>query len=324
MAHRSRLTTALRRLGGAGLALWLVASVAFFVVRLAPGDPARSFDPAVPQSQAETLRKLYGLDRPLTAQYAAWLSGLLRGDLGWSFDHRRPVAQVIATALPPTLGLAVLALGLQYGFALTMATWVARRRIRLRRSIDAVALLLYTLPTFWLGLLALRWLGHGHGRGLFPTHGAASPDTLDGLAHYVDVLHHAALPALVLALANVGLVYRLSESALRLALAAPYAVAARARGLSESRILWWHALRNASAAPVTRLGLDLPLLLSGSLVIEVLFSRPGLGRVAHQAYLARDLPVLAVSATAAGALVVLGSLLADALHGLLDPRVARG
>lgn len=321
MARRSRLTRALGRLAGAVLALWLVASVAFFVVRLAPGDPARSLDPAVPVSQAEIVRKLYGLDQPLTAQYAAWLSGLLRGDLGWSFDHRRPVAEVVGTALPPTLGLAALALALQYGFALTVAAWVARRRAPLRRAIDTAALFLYTLPTFWLGLLALRWLGHG--QGLFPTHGAGSPIALDGLALLADRLHYAALPALVLALANVGLVYRLSESALRRALAAPYAVAARARGLSESRVVWRHALRNAVAAPVHRLGLDLPLLLSGSLVIEVLFSRPGLGRVAHQAFLARDLPVLAVSATAAGALVVLGSLLADALHGLVDPRVER-
>jgi peptide/nickel transport system permease protein len=323
MADGGRLRRAARQILGAAVALWLVASLTFFAVRLAPGDPARSTDPTVSGADsarhAEAVRKLYGLDRPLASQYVNWLGGLLEADLGWSFHYRRPVADVIGTALPPTLGLAGLALALQYGGALVLAVVAAGSRSRIRSASDLLATLLYAVPSFWLGLLALRWPGHAW--DWFPTHGARSAGPRELLAQFADAAHHAALPALVLALANFGLVYRLSASALRDSLSSPYVLAARARGVSELRLLWVHALRNAGTAAIHRLGLDLPVLLSGSLVLEVLFSRPGLGRVAHQAFLARDFPLLAAGATAAGALVITGSVIADVLQRMVDPRV---
>ncbi len=319
MAARSRLTWLVRRGLGAVAALWLIATLSFFSLRLAPGDPARTADPTVPAAHSGTLQRLYGLDRPLATQYGAWIVALFDGDLGWSFHYRRPVAQVIAAALPPTLVLALLALVLQYATALALA-FVACRRRRLRRGLDLVTTVLYALPTFWIGLVGLRVFGQS--LGWFPTFGASSTATL-GWA-WADVLHHAALPAGALALANLGLVFQLMTTALTQALESPYVLAARGRGVSELRLLWRHALRNAAPTPLHRLGLDLPILLSGALVLEVLFSRPGLGRVAHQAYLARDFPVLATVTIAAGTLVVVGSLLADLTHRALDPRVGDG
>lgn len=314
----------LTRIGRRGLAaattLWLVATLTFFSVRLAPGDPARVRDPSVPAAQGETLRRLYGLDRPLSGQYAAWLGALASGELGWSFHYRRPVSQVIASALPPTLVLAGLALTLQYGMALACALAACTRQ-RLRRGLDALTSTLYAMPTFWLGLVALRLFGHS--LGWFPTFGAHTAASA-GETWWLDSLHHAALPAAALALANLGLVYQLTTAALTSALESPYVIAARARGLGERRLLWRHALRNAAPTAVHRLGLDMPVLVSGTLVIEVVFSRPGLGRVAHEAYLARDFPVLAAVAAAAGALVVAGSFLADLAHRSLDPRVDDG
>lgn len=321
MAARGRLRRIGQRGLGAGVALWLAATLGFLCLRLAPGDPARPGDPTVPAAHSAALERLYGLDRTLAAQYRAWMGSLLRGDLGWSFHYRRPVSQVIAAAVPPTLVLAALALTLQYGAALTLAVAACRGR-RLRRSFDLATTVLYAMPTFWLGLLALRWFGHS--LGWFPTFGASSLATSTWWPWWADWLRHASLPAAALALANLGLVYRLTSTALTEALEAPYTLAARARGLSERRLLWRHALRNAAPTAVHRLGLDLPGVLSGTLILEVLFSRPGLGRVAHQAFLARDFPVLATVTTAAGALVILGSLLSDLAHSALDPRVDHG
>lgn len=317
MADRGGLSRLWRRSLGAAAALWVIATLSFFSLRLAPGDPARTADPTVPAAQAEALTRLYGLDRPLIAQYAAWSAALLTGDLGWSFHYRRPVSQVIAAAFPPTLLLAILALTAQYATALTLA-FVACRRRRIRRGLDLATTVLYAMPTFWLGLIGLRWFGHS--LGWFPTFGAGSQAS----PGWVAGVHHAALPAIALAMGNLGLVYQLTTNQLLRALQSPYVLAARARGVSEARLLWSHALRNAAPTVVHRLSLDLPILLSGTLVLEVLFSRPGLGRVAHQAFLARDFPVLATVATAAGALVVGGSLLADLAQWALDPRVDDG
>jgi peptide/nickel transport system permease protein len=317
MAPRSRLKALTRRALAAVTALWVVASLSFVVLRLAPGDPARSADPSIPAAERQTLRRIYGLDRPLAAQYGSWFKALASGDLGWSFHYRRPVAGIVAAALPPTLVLASLALVLQYGGALALALAASRRR-RLGHALDLGTTLLYALPTFWLGLLSLRWLGQGW--GWFPTFGAGAPVGASP-ASWLDALRYAILPATVLALAELGPAYRLTAGGLRRALAAPYALAATARGVGPARLLWRHALPNAVAPALHRFGLDLPALLGGSLVLEVLFSRPGLGRVAHQAFLARDFPLLAVGAAAAGALVVAGSLFADLAHALVDPRV---
>lgn len=297
--------------------LWLIATLSFFVLRLAPGDPARPTDPTVPAAHAETLRRLYGLDRPILDQYGSWLAGLTTGNLGWSFNHRQPVTRVIGRALPPTLLLAGLGLALQYAMALGLALWAARRP-GLRRPLDLVTTGLYAMPAFWLGLVALTWLGRE--LGLFPTFGTPAPET----STWRDHLHYAALPAVALALSNIAPVYRLSADALTRALEAPFVLAARARGVGRHALLWRHAGRNALPVTVRRLALDLPVLLSGSLVLEVLFSRPGLGRTAHQAFLARDYPILAAVTTAVGGLIVCGNLAADAAHAALDPRVDDG
>jgi ABC-type dipeptide/oligopeptide/nickel transport system permease component len=312
MVAGRRLRWLAARAASALVAVWLVASLAFAAVRLAPGDPSRPADPRVPPAEAAALRRIYGLDRPPLAQYGAWLGGLCRGDLGWSFHYRRPVGRVLGAALPHTLRLGCLALALQYGTALALALLGARRTGPLPAAAHGATTALYALPTFWLGLLAVRWLAAD---GTWMAAGSG-PSPLGGL-------RQAALPAAVLAAANLAPVYRLTEGALRQALGSPYVVAARGRGLGEGRVLWRHALRNAARPAIQRLGLDLPGLLGGSLVVEVLFSRPGLGRIAHQAFVARDFPLLAAGATAAGALVVAGSLLADLGLGLVDPRVAR-
>jgi len=322
MVDRRRLKRSLARVVSALATLWVIATLSFLLVRLAPGDPARPHDPSTGPEVRQETRALYGLDQPLASRYAAWMTGLARGRLGWSFHYRRPVVEVVAGALGPTLVLASMALSMQYLAALLIALLVAPRQRPTRRTIDALAAVLSAVPTFWLGLVALRWPGRGW--GWFPTWGARS----EGVEHFIpailDLVGYALLPAAVLAAANAGVVYQLTERSLRQSLASPWALGARARGLSRRRLLWRHGMRSAAGRAAQRLGIDLPALVSGSLVIEVLFSRPGLGRIAHQAYLARDYPLLTAGATAAGGLVVVGSLIADGLHSVLVPKTSDG
>ncbi len=319
MVDPARLSRGLRLVGGALTTAWALATVAFFAVRLAPGDPTQMLDASIPPSQAAAQSRLYGLDRSLSEQYGAWLGGLVTGDLGWSYDYRRPVSEVLGRTAAPTLLLTGLALALQYAVALTLALAAAGSRSR-TRFVDALMAPLHAVPTFWIGLLALSVLARRW--PLFPEHGARSLDAaLQGSwVAAADALWHAALPAAVLGLGGAATIYRLTVTRMAAALRSPHALAARARGVGEARIRWVHALRTALGPAVQRLGLDVPALVGGALTIEVVFSRPGLGRAVHRAFLARDIPLLAAGAFAAGLFVVAGSALADWLTNRLDPR----
>ena len=316
----------LRRGGAALVLLLLVLSATFALLHLAPGDPTQLVaSPRIPPEQRAQLRRIYGLDRSLATQYFAWLGAAARGDWGISFVHHRPVTDVISRALPPSLLLAGAALPLEAGLALALGVAAARRRGRgADHVIRALSLVVYSLPVFWLGLmailtLAVRW-------PLFPASHLRSVDAaaLPPLAAALDVLRHLALPALVLALSNAGGLARFVRNGMIEALSQDYVRTARAAGISERRVVWRHALPNTLAPLIQILGLQLPLLLSGSLIIEVVFSWPGLGRLAYDAVLARDYPLVLATTALAGALVVAGSLLADLLHAAADPRVRHG
>lgn len=307
-----------RRLAAALLLLFLVLSATFLVVHVLPGDPtALLLDPRVPPAARQQLLHLWGLDRPLLAQYGTWLLRALQGDWGTSIVHHRPAAVVLATALPYTLLLGLAALLVELLVAIPLGVLAARRRGGAADHLLRVgSLLLYALPTFWLALMALllfayRW-------PLFPAGHAAEAGSAGGAA---ELLRHLALPALVLGLSGAGAFLRLVRGSLLAALPEEPLRAARARGLSEARVVWVHALRRAAAPLLQLLGLSLPGLLGGALVIEVVFSWPGLGRLAYLAVLTRDLPVVLACTAWSGALVVLGSLLADLLTTAAEPRL---
>jgi peptide/nickel transport system permease protein len=315
-----------RRLGAAALLLLLVLSLLFALLQLAPGDAAeRLLDPQIGGAQRRALRAAYGLDRPPHEQYLRWLAAMLRGDLGVSFRHSRPVAEVLAAHLGPTLLLAVAALVVQNGAGLLLGVAAARRAgRRADHLIRAGSVMLYSLPTFWLGLLALALLSHG--LGLFPPGHMRSVGAADlaPVARLLDLLHHVALPALVLGLAAGGATARFVRAGLLDTMGEEFVRTARAKGLSGRRIVWLHALRNAATPLVQILGLSLPSLLSGALIVEVVFSWPGIGRLAFTSVMARDYPVVLATTALGGALVVLGSLAADLLQMALDPRVRDG
>jgi len=313
----------LRRAAAAAVLLLLVVSVTFLLLHLAPGDPTLLLDnPRIPPAQRAHLREIYGFNRPLGVQYLAWLGAALRGDFGDSFVHHRSVARVLADALPATALLTAVALPLQALLGLALGVAAARRRGRAGdHLIRTASLLLYSLPVFWLGLMAILafsvhwpWLPASHLRSVDA--GSLSP-----LRAVLDVARHLVLPSLVLALSTAGGVARFVRNSLLEALSQDYVRTARALGVRERRVVWLHALRNTLPPLVQLLGLQLPLLLSGSLVVEVVFAWPGVGRVTYDAILTRDYPVVLASTALAGALVVLGSLLADLLQIAADPRV---
>jgi peptide/nickel transport system permease protein len=313
----------LRRLAASLVLLFLVLTATFFVIHLAPGDPTWLLeDPRIPAEHRARLRAFYGLDQPLAVQYGRWLGAAVRGDWGSSITAGRPAATVLAEKLPATALLVAAAILVEHVLALPRGVIAAARAGgRLDRAIRIVSLALYAVPIFWLALVAIELLGVR--AGLFPI-GQVRSEGFHGLSaigRIGDVLHHLALPALVLGLASFGGAVRFLRHGLLDALGQDYVRAARARGLSPARVLWVHAFPNALGPLIQRLGLSLPFLLSGSLLVEVVFAWPGMGRAVYLAVLERDYPVILGATALSGLFVVAGSLLADLLHAWVDPRV---
>jgi len=316
----------LRRLAASLLLLFLVLTATFFLIHLAPGDPTLLLSGELMSAEvAERLRAVYGLDRPLDEQYLTWLrSVVFEGDWGDSLIHGRPVVGLLGEALPATALLALAALLVQYAVGLPLGVAAARRRGRpADAAIRVVSLVLYSMPLFWLALMAILLFAYAW-PVLPPSHmrsiGAAE---LGPWARLGDLLLHLALPALTLGLSLAGGTVRFVRNRMIEVLEEDYIRTARAKGLSERRVVWVHGLRNALVPIIQLLGLSIPFLLNGSLIVEVVFSWPGLGRTAFQAIVARDFPVILAATAFTAALVVAGNLLADLLHAAVDPRVRR-
>lgn len=315
-----------RRLVTSILLLWLVATATFFVVQAAPGTFVDTIDaPRLPAEAREHLRQRYGLDRPVHRQYLSWLGALLAGDLGTSFHYRMPVSRVLARALGPTLILAGTALLLDLVLGVALAIAAVRRPFGwFDRCSSVLGLTLYGLPSFWIAGLAV--LVFAVVLGWFPAshmHSVAL-ESESGFAYLLDLMHHLALPAGCLGIVGAAATARYLRASLLELRRAPFLLACRARGLSRRRVIWVHALRPALLPVVTILGLSIPALFSGSVVIEVVFSWPGMGRVLWESALARDIPVI-MGATMLGAVGVIGgNLLADVLYAVVDPRTRDG
>lgn len=302
-----------------------ILTLTFLLVEAAPGSAADLFlgdRPLAPEAR-QRIEAAYGLDRPPVERYLRWLTSVaLHGEWGWSLSRSRPVADVVAEALPRTVALAGVALLLHLiagtGIALLCA-W--RRESRLDRVLSAINLALYATPAFWLGLMAILCLCYAV--PLFPpssTHSIGS-ETWPAWKRIADFAWHLALPSAVLGIASAGALARHLRAGLVAALDEDFVRAARARGVAPRRVLLVHALRNGLLPTIGLLGASLPVLVSGSLVIEVVFAWPGMGRVAYDAILARDLPAILATTLLASVLVVAGGLLADLCAGVVDPRV---
>jgi peptide/nickel transport system permease protein len=320
-------TWVLRRLLAALALVFAVVTLTFFAIHAAPGKPFlaggdRPVDPAVEAA----LRERFGLDRSLPVQYGRYLEALARGDLGESFAQRRPVSAALRDAIPNTLTLAAVALAIDLLLGLALGTFqAARAGRRWDVALTNASLLVYSLPTFWLALVLL--LVFGERLQWFPVGGITDPVLYDSLSlggRVLDRLHHLALPALSLGVVGAAGTARFQRAATLEVMGQDFVRAARGRGLGPTRVLLRHGLRNALLPYITLAGLSLPFLLTGSVVVETVFAWPGMGKLAADAIAARDYPVVTATALCASLLVVLGSLLADVLYAVTDPRIRRG
>lgn len=326
---RSGVTTLIRYIGSRLLQaiplLIGVVTLIFVLLHLAPGDPtAIWFHPEIPPEVMERMRESMGLDRPLLEQYVHWVKSFFTGNFGYSYSHFRPVSEVIAEALPGTLLLGGLALAVAFGFGAAAGVWQAVRRGTTTDSLlTFVTLFIYSMPAFWLGLMLIlaastwfSWLG-------LPVSGMTSVDhaSLGPLGRIADIAGHLVLPTIALGLGSAAGVARFMRGEMLEAIGQDYVRTARAKGLPERVVMGRHALRNALIPMVSLLGLYLPILFGGAVVIEVVFSWPGMGRTMYDAVLARDYPLVLATSFLFGLLVIAGNLFADLLYAFVDPRV---
>jgi peptide/nickel transport system permease protein len=308
------------RLGGAALSLVMVAVLGFFLFRVVPGDPVVSMTrgrPTTAAMQAE-LRAQFGLDRPLHEQFFGYVTSLLHGDLGTSFTFRRPVADVIAERLGPTVLLVGTATLIAVGLGLWLGVRAAwRRDSAFDRATTGVSLTLWAVPTFWLGMLLMMVTGD-----LFPSRGMRDTDTApDFVSQALDVAHHLVLPSITLVAVVCAEYVLIMRSSLLGEMHAPYLVTARAKGLRDDLVRRRHAVPNAVLPAITLVFLRFGLVVAGAITTETVFSWPGLGLLFYDALTGPDYFLLqGLLLVTAGAVVVM-NLLADLLHGVLDPRV---
>jgi peptide/nickel transport system permease protein len=319
----------LKRLLGMIPMLLGVSIIAFLLLSLSPGDPlaAQRGNPQIPDGLIQRIEAQYGFDRPVPEQYVRWLGRVLQGDLGYSFKFQRPVSEVIGERLAATLLLAVFASLLTWLLAVPLGVWSALRRGQWPdRVVSVTAFVGMSLPSFFLALLllyaasvmpALPLLGK------LPIGGLTSPDIdhMSFMGKVWDVFKHLLIPGFVLTIGGIAGLQRVARGATLETLRQPYVLAARARGLSETSILWRHAFRNAANPLITLLGFEFSALLSGAAFTEIITSWPGLGLVALEAVRAKDMFLVMATVLMGSFLLLLGNLLADLLHAVNDPRV---
>ena len=295
-----------------------VSLVVFFTMKIIPGDAAQVLaGPQATREQVELIRRSLGLDRPVYVQYAAWVSRALRGDLGRSIQLDAPVTEMVLNRLKNTLVLAVASAVLAVAIAVPAGILSATRQFSfVDRGSVLLALFGNSMPTFWLGLVCILVLSL-HFR-LFPSNGMYS---LRGPSGFPDLLWHLALPAFTLCGVPAAVLARLTRASLLESLHDDYVRTARAKGLSESRVVVRHALGNALLPVVTLLGIQIGYLLGGSVLVETVFSWPGLGLQLYDAIGARDLPLVQGGVLLVATIFVLINLVVDIFYALIDPRI---
>lgn len=318
------LAYAARRLAASIPTLIVLLAGLFLLLQLAPGD---TVDALMAQAgggdavMAAELRRFYGLDLSVPERLAAYLWRLVRLDLGFSAIYNKPVAEVIFERLTPTLLLMISALSLAFAAGMALGILAARRVNGWPDTlISTLGLIFYATPSFWFGLMGivvfavhLAWLPPGG----FGTVGAG----LTGIALVLDIAWHLILPTVTLALIFLAIYLRIMRAAMLEVLNLDFVRTARAKGLSETRVLVRHVLRNALLPMVTLIGLQAGTMLGGSVVVESVFSLPGLGRLAYESVVQRDLNTLLGIVFVSAILVIAVNFIVDMLYAKLDPRI---
>ncbi len=308
-----------------------ITFVTFAIIHLAPGDPVTMSmggdlkGGSVTAEAVRHFRKEMHLDEPIPVQYGLWLAKLASLDLGTSWRTGKPVTQAISETLPVTLGLNGAALLFVYLVGLPLGVMSAVRQGSLRDRVSTVALfLLYSIPSFWLGTMAILFLGGGKYWDAIPVQGLTSPDheSYSALGKLLDVLWHAATPVVLLGYALLASVSRYMRTGMLEVIRQDYIRTARAKGLSERVVVYKHALRNSLIPVLSHLGTMLPYLVGGSVIVERLFGIPGMGKLMFDAILARDYSLIMGISTTTAIFTMAGVLFTDVLYAVVDPRIS--
>jgi ABC-type dipeptide/oligopeptide/nickel transport system permease component len=295
--------------------LWAVVTVVFFLIRIVPGGPAvAALGTYATEEQIRALEHQMGLDKPIMVQYGTFLTDLCRGDLGKSLITQRPVAKEIAQALPYTIDLTVagMLLGILMGVPIGIFTALKRNELPdyLGRIISLMGI---SMPEFYLGILLMYFFGVK--LNLFPVIGGGD------LSDWGDRIYHLVLPALTLGIIMTAFISRMTRSSMLNVIGEDYVRTARAKGVSERMVIYKHALRNALIPTTTVIGLYAGILMGGSVLTEIVYSRPGLGKMMVFAVKDRDYMTLQTVIVIFSAAVFLLNLLTDVLYSLIDPRI---
>ena len=309
----------LRRLAGLLIVMALVATMVFFLARLAPGDPAALMlgDQATVEDIAK-LRATYGLDKPLLVQFGLWVKEIVSGNLGQSIFLQRPVTQALSERAEPTFFLALFSVSIAalIGIPAGIASAVWRGRW-LDQALSGLAMVAANIPSFWLGLLFIQLFAVK--LGWFPVAGYGDPG-----APFLVRLQHLVLPASVLGIVNSALITRFTRASMLDILSEDFIRTARSKGLAERVVIWRHAFGNALIPVITVVGLTAALLVGGAIVTETVFGLPGIGNLVVSAVLRRDYPVIQGALIVVAAVYVLINLAVDLIYALADPRVRAG
>ena len=317
-----------RRFAHMAFVLWAIATILFLMFRLLPGDPTLAYiDPSFTEDQRQLILRQFGLDLPLYRQYLIFLGNILHGELGLSFRQRLPVTDLVFTTLPNTLLLTLSALVVAYGFGgLFGAVLAWKRGSRFETISIPLVLATRAAPEFWVGMVLLALFAFG--LGWFPSGGASSPGAVFpsewARVFSADFARHLVLPALTLAIYLQGLPVLLMRSNMIEVMGEEFVTMARMKGLPERDIMLRHAARNALLPLVTAFALGVGASVGGNVVIETVFSWPGLGRMLVDAVGSSDYPLAQGAFLLIAFVLVLMNFVADLLYGLLDPRVAHG
>lgn len=309
-----------------------ITLLTFAVMQLAPGDPLalRSDAPEARGQTREALeaqRRAHGLDAPIPLQYARWVGRVVTFDFGRSYQDGQRVIDRIGQALPTTLLLSSLALFLSYLFAIPLGVFSAvRQDSRLERAVTVGVFILYSLPAFWVAVMLLLYLASSRGLAFFPMQGLTSPgfESLGAGAKVLDLLWHLVLPVTVLTYGSLALLSRYVRNGMLEVIRQDFIRTARAKGLPERAVVLRHALRNSVLPIITLLGLMVPHLVGGSVIVEQIFGIHGMGLLAFQAITQRDYPMVMGITTLAAILTLVSMLASDVLYAWADPRIDAG
>lgn len=309
------------------LTLLLITFVLYALIRSMPGDPlvllqSMSTDRAVRKADIERMQKAFGLDKPWPTAYVHWLWNIVRGDMGTSISRYQPVSRIIGERIGPTLLLSIASLTLTYLLAIPLGLYSSVRANRFdERALGTALYMLYSFPAFVAALFLQSWFAVW--LEWLPLMGmkSASYNQLSALEKTWDVLWHSILPVTVYTYGSLAYYSRFIRANMQEVLRQDYIRTAKAKGLSTSRVILHHAFRNTLIPLVTLIGLTLPALLSGSVIIEQIFAWPGIGSLFFQSIRERDYPTIMGLMLIFSILTLLGQLLADILYAVVDPRV---